>query len=916
MYKRRVGCGEAYIQTKLQRIVGNAWPFAVWPIEMKINTDEMLQSYGLDTPFPQQWKDSGFSSALATLGNESTSASDSGNALVDEMLSALTTSQAVATDEQDPLGSGLSIMELLRQRGNVPTTPASRGLCMPSSTSFDARKFLRDAYGMASIAELEQGLAHLKQSMAGNESGLRKMIDSDYESYVSSKRRLDEVMGQLANIGVTKDTGYGMAELETRLHESANQLTIRTRPLDGISAERQRLENALRGLESCKNLLELPQSLEKHFKLGEHDQFLRTYKRGAMMIRSMTDENSGPEEQKLGLQVAERAQKILTKYRSQIHDQLMKTPGNGAYAPLLAKLVDLGVSGNPALEWLEHNFKRSTIDIEEAFNLIKITAMRNLSESMDSDKKIELGSVLAYLSSPGASINDIAEKLDTNDDLLDTESAIYQWKQLLKQFEKLHHILKHSAVFYHEFVSLSQHPAISSGSIKLSQSEIGLITKQCQDLVVMTGNKLVECLTAPISDTHALPIASAHRSSGNFSGSRESEHLTWLPVNSNSIAVAHFLGRILEILSSTAAQISEFVPMNMANPLNNSMALVKQHFVKALCSCWTRDSMLLGSVQDWSTFSASKFPTYFVTYHGVIIEKLRYLLDSNRGGPTPADLVAQISKSFPAALALSIRSVESALSEASRATADNAQNVALEAQLQPASPSQDAKLLVTLNDLETLRKKSLEQIYDQYESVFKQQHHIKTVKAEVTPEVDKITAQLFDVYIRKKRSRLSQVVHQEIERLLPTWIDVAEESKTNHEARRVSNYIYECLMVLVETHSLCAELCPQMTRRAVLELYSNLLMNVLTELREIDNLSRYGTLQNITDLEFMRWALSQFPETTATCQHIFDAIRRASSDTDIWSHPEGPRGLVLSVLDEAVRQSHFAFYCFKSFGQK
>lgn len=881
---------------------------------MSFNAEEMLQSYGLDVPFPQQWKDSGFSSALATLGNESTSNNDNGNELVDELLSALATSQIVTTDEQDPLGSGLSILELLRQRSNVPSTPATRALCLPSSTNFDARKFLRDAYGRASIAELEQGLMHLKRSMAGNETGLRKMIDSDYESYVSSKRKLDEVMVQLKNICVTKDTGYGMSELDARLQETANQLTVRTRPLDGISAERQRLENALRGLESCRNLLELPQILEKHSKLGEHDQFLRAYKRGAMIIRSMTDENSGKEEQALGLRVAKRAQKILTSHTAQIHDQLMKTPGNGAYAPLLAKLVDLGVSGNPALEWLEHNFKRSTSEINEVFNSIKLTAVRNLSDSVESGRKLEPSAYLILQSSTGASIDEIAEKLDPNDEILDAEGAIHQWKQLLKQFKKLHNILKHSAVFYHEFVSLSQLPAASSGNIKLSQSEIGLITQQCQDLVVMTGKKLVECLTAPISDTHTFSIASEHNKSNILGAMGEIEQLTWLPVNSNSIAVAQFLGKILEILSSTAAQISEFVPMNMSNPLNTSMAQVKQHFVKAMCNCWTRDSMILGSVQDWSASSVSKLPDYFVTYHGVLIEKLRYLVDSNRGGPTPADLVAQISKSFPAAVALSIRSIESALSEASRSTAENAHNAALEAQLQPASLSQDARLLVTLKDLETLRKRSLEQIYDQFESAFKQQYRIKPVRAEVTAEVDKITAQLFDVFIRKRRSRLSEVVYQEIQRLLPSWkVDPAEKPEPQHEVRHISNYVYECLMVLVETHSLCSELCPQMTRRAVLELYSNLLTNVLTELREVDNMSRFGTLQNIADLEYMRWAMSQFPETTATCQHIFEAIRRASLDSNIWTHPDGPRGLVWGVLDDAVRQSRFAFYCFKSF---
>ena len=133
-----------------------------------------------------------------------------------------------------------------------------------------------------------------------------------------------------------------------------------------------------------------------------------------------------------------------------------------------------------------------------------------------------------------------------------------------------------------------------------------------------------------------------------------------------------------------------------------------------------------------------------------------------------------------------------------------------------------------------------------------------------------------------------------------------------YKIKGVRNYISDCLMVLVETHALFTASCNELTIGSGLELFQNLLTTILSMLRGLDALSTKGTLQCIADLEFMRWAMSQYREAADQCHMIFDAIKRASVNQEIWQNVEGPRALIMPVLETSIRRSQFSFMCLKS----
>jgi len=876
---------------------------------MDVDTDAMLQAYGMASAFPEKWQNSGVTSALASL-----EAGDSphNGVNVDDLLDTLTASHAVAQDEADPLGSGLTILQLLKQHGGViPKTAAERAVYMPSSTSFDPRKFLADCHGSASLADLQRGLVNLRQHMTRTEQGgRRETVDKQYESYVTNKQQLDEVMLQLNLVGVRDDTGYAMHDLRSQLEDARNELAIRARPIDSVSAEKERLENALRALETHRTKLDTPRILKRLAEQNEHDQFVREYKKGTRLLANTWGQSSDPIERQLGQYMAEETQKVRSEYISQLHAELMRTPADGAYAPLITKLIDLGASGNPAVEWLEHNIAMFAQEIDDLFAMLDTTAARNLSEAQESGRKRDMISYLrALVPAQGqVSTKEICDQL-TNSIWVDSEGIITQWAQLVDGFDQLRRILHRCAVFFQEFLSLSEHSSASSTSWQLTSEESELVASKCQELIDASSRRIVEYLTSPASNTVALPVAASHaRNSASRMDADTSDHLKFMPLSSNSLAVAKYLSRILDILSRLAMEMTAVT----SDPVKSAVFQIREQFVKTLCECWTRDAKQLGQIQDWSRLDHAggnqpRLPQYFAAYHCIVLGNLRFMLDQNRGSPAPPELVNFVASAFPVALSFSVRSIETALVDSTRSISlADSQQAEMRAQLLPASLSQDAKLLVTLSYLETLRFTGLQQVYEQFQKVFPGVS-LTAIMGEITPEVDKISQQLFDIYIRKKRSKLSQIITQEFQRLVPTWRDDTKQ------VRRISNYIYECLMVLVDTHALFTESCPQMTRPAVLELFKHLLAVVLGQLRELDELNRFGTLQNIADLEFMRWVLSQLPEAGELQQSIFVTIRHISTDEDVWRLSDGPRGAIKGPLTEAVRQSHFSFEAFKSF---
>lgn len=846
--------------------------------------------YDLDSDFPERWTETSGAVPLDSIEDDVEDPNDSSRAALLEQFMASIESNGgrhdSLVDEVDPLGGGQSILDALRSHGINVNDPAERAKYLLSSTKFNPRLFLTVLHGDESRESLRRGLKHLHLSRESDETGLRNLVDDDYEKYVSSKRRLDEVMARAAEDHINESTKFGTSDLQGLLEELSARMTLSIRPLESYSQQRTHYQAALQTIQEQRSLLGLPSTLKKLIKQREHDKFVREFKRG-------TDHLLNFKSTRLERLVSAQLEACLDEYRSQLWKKLMDTPADEAYAPYLRRLVDLGVQQNPAVDWMNHQISIFQTQLEELFDQLTLRSNLLAMEAMDSDRKLSLAPFLIKYTDTRCS------QLSKNDDVdwdvrdpladlvVDNSDVIEGWVVLVELFGDLQNIMSRASIFYRECAAL-QHGR-KDVRLRFTDQQDKEITGKCLALVETVAGRLRESLTVPTPKHMALPIASMHQRDTSL----EEPTLSFLPLNTNVLASAKYLTKLLDILSVINAELSDL--LGPQNAFSGALEVANEQFVKTLCECWTRDSQVFGDLQNWD----GTLPQVFENFHLLVLERLKLFKDPARGsGNTQAATSKRVASIFPAAISLCLKSINNYLVESEKSVPRS--------EFWPKPIGQDKKVLVTLNDLDKIRVSVLPQLYEKFEALVHQDSD--TTNGVVEPVLDHLSTSLFGLFGQKKKAQLSRIVSEQVIAQADKWA----RSKSN--PTMISGYVYESLFVLVNIHSMFLELCPQRIREVLHTLYHHFLTCLLSSLRELDTLGTFGTLQTVADLEFVRSASAHLgmPETHRVCQLIFDQIKSLSSDKSVWSGQEGPRAHVRTIIEGALRKEQFTFLCFKT----
>lgn len=849
------------------------------------------KTYDLVADFPERWTETSNTVPLGSIEDGGDDPNDSSRfALLEQFMASIENSAGrheSLVDEVDPLSENNSILDGLKIRGINVNDPSERAKYLLSSTKFNPRVFLTTLHGDESRESLRRGLKHLLQSRKSDETGLRSLVDDDYEKYVSSKRRLDEVMKRAAADDINESTKFGTTDVQGLLEELSAKMTLSIRPLDSYSQQRTQYQVALHTIQEQRSLLGLPSILRKLVKQGDHDKFVREFKRG-------TDRLINHEGSRLERLVSTQLEKCLVDYREQLWRKLMNTAAEDAYAPYLRRLVDLGIQQNPAVEWMNHRISTFGSQIEQLFDRLRLRSNLMAMEAVDSERKLCLAPfLLSYSEARATKVGGSgAIEWDVRDPLaeqvVDNPDVVESWVVLVELFGELQNIMSHACIFYRECAALKH--GRKDVRLRFTGQEDKDTTAKCLLLVETTANKLREALTAPTAKyTAALPVASRHQNDNSINRPA----LSFLPSNTNVLASAKYLTRILDVLSVINAELSDLI--GPQNPFSGALEVANEIFAKTLCECWTRDAQKFGDVQQWD----GSLPKTFESFHILILERLQLFKDPARGGEVPHLVNSKrISSIFPAAVSLCLKSVNNYLVESEKS--------ASRSEFWPKPIEQDRKVLVTLNDLDTIRLSVLPHLYEKFELITRQ--HADTINSAVEPELDHLSTSLFGLFSQKKRAYLSRIVSEQVSSQAEKW------ARVTANPTMISGYVYESLLVLVNIHSMFLELCPQRIRDILLSLYQHFLSCVLASLRELDTLGTFGTLQAVADLEFVRSASARLgtPDTNKVCQLIFDQIKSLSSDKSVWSDHEGPRAHVRTIIEGALRREQFAFLCFKT----
>ncbi|KAF2262201.1 hypothetical protein CC78DRAFT_520671 [Lojkania enalia] len=108
----------------------------------------------------------------------------------------------VQKDEQDPLGTYPSVVQVLRQRGlPVEDDVKLRNRFLLSSTTFSPSLFLAQVHSSASTDSLLAGLDFLSRSIEQKSASLKILVESNFERFVSAKATIDRVYNEMKDVG-------------------------------------------------------------------------------------------------------------------------------------------------------------------------------------------------------------------------------------------------------------------------------------------------------------------------------------------------------------------------------------------------------------------------------------------------------------------------------------------------------------------------------------------------------------------------------------------------------------------------------------------------------------------------------------------------------------------------------------------
>ncbi|EFX02865.1 exocyst complex component [Grosmannia clavigera kw1407] len=198
----------------------------------------VLEFYQITTPYPEEWPET---------KNNASDASDDEDAKQRQaklnrrksryqVLERTATNRSstvpgsekgnlVQRDEPDPLGSGESVVEMLkrsRAAGSISMTIQDdaqlRSRFLLSSTSFSPALFLSQVHTDDSTETLVAGLDAVSRSIDQKSASLKVLVESNFERFVRAKATIDNVYKEMKYRGVDPATAEAATTPRTRAH--------------------------------------------------------------------------------------------------------------------------------------------------------------------------------------------------------------------------------------------------------------------------------------------------------------------------------------------------------------------------------------------------------------------------------------------------------------------------------------------------------------------------------------------------------------------------------------------------------------------------------------------------------------------------------------------------------------------------
>ncbi|OGE56681.1 hypothetical protein PENARI_c003G08121 [Penicillium arizonense] len=321
------------------------------------------------------------------------------------------------SDEPDPLGTGDSVLRILKQRG-VPLEEegGQRSRFLLSSTSFSPALFLSQVHSQASIESLMGGLDNLSQSIDQKSASLKVLVEANFERFVRAKATIDAVYTEMRNQGMekeptlaprrsghfrsysgqnrspspapvvtpkktalTKESEYGMKGIRGPLVEASVKAEEVWGPALGGREREQVLKSVVETMEKHREAYEIGSLLSKSIQQRDYDSVFEQYTRARTLAngaKNIADQASSTRRQlndsethtiltmgRMWMDVDQQIQDFKRDLWRRLSDAPTTSTTSTASGPveehmeLIGALLELGVEDNPIWTWLQSRYE-------------------------------------------------------------------------------------------------------------------------------------------------------------------------------------------------------------------------------------------------------------------------------------------------------------------------------------------------------------------------------------------------------------------------------------------------------------------------------------------------------------------------------------------------------------------------------
>ncbi|GAB7350211.1 hypothetical protein MBLNU459_g0869t1 [Dothideomycetes sp. NU459] len=410
------------------------------------------------------------------------------------------------------------------------------------------------------------------------------------------------------------------------------------------------------------------------------------------------------------------------------------------------------------------------------------------------------------------------------------------------------------------------------------------------------------------------------------------EKYAFWPPFANSLSGAYYLSRIL-LLVGTAASGVAGLSLVRDNPrlleqLKALMNGVRERCAQAVCAAWNSDAERCKLLEDWSRNPERKdltnMPFHFIAFEETVlahVQKIMYISEAtNRPGsadvllPPSAKLLQMVRQQFVTSMYKALSgTVENAerVKRFSDSPFDDPDGLVTPArgrfELDPNASTIDAsdrnvRMLLTLSNLNHLRRETIPQLIAQFESSFsvKLTEESKTIR-DVVGQID---ARLFQSYVRPVSDRLSAMIVTGVS--LPSWTPLLPRPKN------AKPYVYELLLALVLVHTEVSTTATTLTNQILSYLLEQISLTLLQAFKQRPSYTLPALMQATLDVELIAQTLSNYTtEKASETQSQIYLVLDERTDHDARMRLQGELPEMRSILKKLRESTKGQFGCFK-----